>query len=69
MTVRLLSLMMVVSAAASSGAAAIARAQEIFAGSTMGPVLQALDARGVAYKRTILMAVAASTGKPGGRPA
>jgi hypothetical protein len=63
MAIRLLSLMMVVSAAASSGAAAMAKVHEIYAGSTMGPVLQALDARGIAYKRTILMAATAGSDK------
>jgi hypothetical protein len=69
MAIRLLSLMMVVSAAASSGAAAMSKVHQICAGSTMGPVLQALDARGIAYKRTILMAAAAPTAKSDEQPA
>lgn len=69
MSIRLLSLMMVVSAAASSGVAAMAKAHETYVGSTMGPVLQALDARGIAYKRTILMAAAAPTAKADEKPA
>jgi hypothetical protein len=69
MPIKLLSLMMVVSAAATSGAAAVAKVHEIYAGSTMGPVIQALDARGIAYKRTILMATAAPTAKLDEQPA
>jgi hypothetical protein len=55
--------MMVISAAAGSGVAAMAKAQEFYAGSSMAPVLQALDARGIAYKRTILMAATAGSDK------
>jgi hypothetical protein len=69
MAVRLLSLMMAVSAVASSGAAAMAKVHEIYADSAMGPVLQALDARGIVYKRTILMAASTPTAKSDGQPA
>ena len=54
MAIRLLSLVMM----AASGIAAMAKAQEIYNESAMRPVLHALDARGIAYKRTILMAIA-----------
>lgn len=66
MAVRILSLMMVIAATAHSGALAIAA---ICAGPSLKPVLQELDARGIAYKRTILMAVASSPEKPDTKPA
>ena len=45
------------------GRRAWTRAQEFYAGASMAPVLQALDASGIAYKRTFSMAPSAAPDK------